>query len=148
MNKVEEITELNTLRKMGEMQKPIRIWSKRNLTPDGKVTIIKSLLISKKTHTLLSPPSPKVNCIYDTFARFLWCGKHPKWRKEILEGEFHHGGLKLHNITLFDKALKLSWLKRNLRSSGKWTVFPNNFEFWDVFTYGPDFLLKIIEFIK
>ena len=42
---------------MGEIQKLIRIWSTRNLTPYGKVTIIKSLLISKIIHMLLSLPS-------------------------------------------------------------------------------------------
>ena len=97
---------------------------------------------------LLSLPSPNVLCIKelnDTFAKFTWCGKPPKWTKEILEGEFYHGGLRLSNISLFDKALKLSWLKRYLRSSGKWTVFPNDFELWDVFKYGPDYLVRILE---
>ena len=97
---------------------------------------------------LLSLPSPNVICFKDlnnTFAKFLWCGKPPKWRKEILEGEIHHGRLKLHNLQLFDKALKLSWLKRYLRSKGKWTVFPNDFELWEVFNYGPDILEKLVE---
>ena len=122
IKKFSEITELNIFRKMGEIKKLIRIWSSRNLTPYGKVTIIKSLLISKITHMLLSLPSPNVLCIQEinnTFADFLWCGKPPKWRKEILEGEIKHGGLKLHNIVLFDRTLKLSWLRRYLRSNGK-----------------------------
>ena len=148
MNKLNEITDLNIQRKIGEIQQLIRIWSTRNLTPYGKVTIIKSLLISKITHMLLSLPSPSSSCINDlndTFSKFLWCGKPPKWRKEILEGEIFHGGLKLHNLNLFDKSLKLSWLKRYLVSSSKWTIFPNNFELGDVFTYGPDILDKIKE---
>ena len=94
----------------------------RNLTPYGKVSIIQSLLMSKITHMLLSLPSPNVislNELYNTFSNFLWCGKPPKLRKEILEGEIHHGGLKLHNIALFDNTLKLSWLRRYLRSNSK-----------------------------
>ena len=92
MKKLHEITDLNIQRKMGEIQKLIRIWSTRNLTPYGKVTIIKSLLISKITHMLLSLPSPSVLCIKElneTFSKYLWCGKPPKWRKEISEGEYH-----------------------------------------------------------
>ena len=99
MNKLNEITELNIQRKIGEIQQLIRIWSSRNLTPYGKVTIIKSLLISKITHMLLSLPSPSLFCFKDLnnlFANFLWCGKPPKWRKEILEG-----------LPLLDKSLKL-----------------------------------------
>ena len=97
---------------------------------------------------LLSLPSPSVLCIKElnhTFAKFLWCGKPPKWRKEILEGEYYHGGLKPHNISLFDKALKLSWLKQYLKSSGKWTVIPNDFELYNVFKYGPDYLDRTLE---
>ena len=131
MNKLNEITELNIQRKIGEIQKLIRIWSSRNLTPYGKVTIIKSLFNSKITHMLLSLPSPSLFCFKDLnnlFSNFLWCGKPPKWRKEILEGEIYHGGLKLPNLPLFDKSLKLGWLKRYLITKGKWTVYPNDFE--------------------
>ena len=45
MDEFEDTTELNISRKMGEVQKLIRIWRTRNLTPYGNVTIIKSLLI-------------------------------------------------------------------------------------------------------
>ena len=95
---------------------------------------------------LLSLTSPSVLCnkeLNDTFARFLSCGKHPKWRKEILEGEYHHGELKLHNTFLFHKTLKLSWLKRYIGSSG--TVIPNDFELFDMFKFGPDYLDQTIE---
>ena len=105
MNKLNEITVLNIQRKLGEIQQLIRIWSTRNLTLYGKVTIIKSLLISKITHMLLSLPSPSPSCfneLNNAFSKNLWCGKPPKWKKEILEGEIHHGGLKLHNLLLFD----------------------------------------------
>ena len=77
MKKLHEITDLDIQRKMGEIQKLTRIWSARNLTPYRKVVIIKSLLISKITHMLLSLPSPSVWCIKElneTFAKFLWCG--------------------------------------------------------------------------
>ena len=148
MNTLGEISDLNIQRKMGEIEQLIKIWSKRNLTPYGKVTIIKSLLISKITHMLLSLPSPSLtyfNSLNDAFAKFLWCGKPAKWRKEILEGEIQHGGLKLHNLQLFEKSLKLSWLKRYLCSNSKWTKFPNDFDLWEVFLYGPDILEKLKE---
>ena len=111
MKKLNEVTELNNLRKMEKIKNLIRIWGSRNVTPYGKVSLIKSLLLSKIPHMLISLPSPNVLCIKEiinTFAKLLWCGKPPKWRREILEGEIHHGGLKLHNLVLFDKTLKLS----------------------------------------
>ena len=148
ITKMGEITELNINRKMGEIRKLIRIWSMRNLTPYGKVSIIKSLLMSKITHMLLSLPSPNATCLKelnDTFAKFLWSGKPSKWNRDILESEIHLGGLKLHNIALFDKTLKLSWLRRFLKSKSKWTIFPNSFELIDAFNYGPEYLDRIIE---
>ena len=104
--------------------------------------------MSKVTHMLLSLPSPSVLCnkeLNETFSKFLWCGKPPKWRKEILEGEYQEGGLKLYNIFLFYKTLKLSWLRMYIQSSGKWTVIPNDFELFDIFKFGRDYLDRIIE---
>ena len=89
MNKFNEITDLNIQRKLGEIQQLIRIWSTRNLTPYGKVTIIKSLLISKITHMLLSLPSPSssyINELNDTFAKFLSCGKTSKVEEGNIRG--------------------------------------------------------------
>ena len=40
MNKLGEISDLNIQRKLGEIEQLIRIWSTRNLTPYGKVTIV------------------------------------------------------------------------------------------------------------
>ena len=36
-------------------------------------------------------------------------------------------------------------MKRYLGSNSKWTVFPNDFELWEVFTYGPDIFDKLKE---
>ena len=81
----------------------------------------------------------------NTFSNFLWSGKPPKWRKEILEGEFSYGGLKLHNISLFDKTLKLGWIKRFLQSNSKWTIIPLEFDLEKCLTFGPDYLERIVE---
>ena len=58
IKRMKEITELNIHRKLGKIKKLIRVWQTRNLTPYGKVRIIKSLLLSKITHMILSLPSP------------------------------------------------------------------------------------------
>ena len=60
INEMEHITEQNLEIKEKEIEKLIHVWSGRNITPLGKITIIKSLLISKITHILLSLPSPKI----------------------------------------------------------------------------------------
>ena len=99
--------------------------------------------MSKFTNMLLSLPNPSkelVDELNSIFSDFLWAGKPPKFRKEILESEIKDGGLKLHN---FDAALKLGWLKMFLKSNSKWTVFPKEFELEGVFHYGADFIERI-----
>ena len=62
-----------------------------------------------------------------------------------LGGEYSEVGLEVHNIKLFDKTLKLSWLRRYSQSTGKWTKIPNDFELSEVFKFGPDYLTRISE---
>ena len=53
-----KITKLNLKPKILEMEKLSSIWKCRNLTMIGKTTIIKTLMISKIIHILLSLPRP------------------------------------------------------------------------------------------
>ena len=56
---VDEIEKLNYTPKLKEIENTLQIWSKQILTPIGKITIIKSLIISKLNHVFLTIPSPK-----------------------------------------------------------------------------------------
>ena len=82
------ITSINIEPKLLEIETLIRMWRNRNLTLIGKITLIKSLFISKFIHILLSLPTPSetlFNRIDLLFESFLWNGKTPKFRKQILE---------------------------------------------------------------
>ena len=143
-----EISERNILNKNPRYQKVIAVWKNRRLTPYGKVVIMRSLLFSKFTHILLSLPSPGK----DTFKYlnsivndFLWEGKPPKFRKEIMEADTKFRGMKLHNLELFDSYLKAGWLKRYVRSNSKCCGIPDDFELYDVFKFGTDFIDIILE---
>ena len=46
---VHEIVSVNFENKLTEMRKVVNSWSRRNLTPFGKITVIKTLVISKIT---------------------------------------------------------------------------------------------------
>ena len=58
INELNNITDLNLESKILEMEKLSSVWRSRNLTLIGKITIIKTLLISKIVHILLSLPRP------------------------------------------------------------------------------------------
>ena len=68
---IEFYSELNNLlylnlnRKIKEMKYLMKSWSQRNLTPLGKITVLKTLIISKITHILMSLPSENCNLLND-----------------------------------------------------------------------------------
>ena len=57
-----------------------------------------------------------MTCFFD----FLWDGKPDKIKREIAKLKLEQGGLGMIDIVLFDKALKLTWIRRLLTCSSKW----------------------------
>ena len=145
---MKDISDQNIEIKTNEIIKLITIWSGRNITPLGKITVIKSLLISKITHILLSLPTPNINTIKkleSVFKDFIWNQKPPKFRKGILEAPCNLGGLQMTNILMFDKALKIFWLKRLHNEEDGWEKFPRHFKIDKIPIFGdmyPSLLIK------
>ena len=54
-----EIVTINFENKLNEMNEVLNAWTRRNLTPFGRITVIKSLAISKITHLLMNLPDPE-----------------------------------------------------------------------------------------
>ena len=106
------------------MEKLLSAWSRRSITSFGKITVIKTLVISKITHLFTNLPDPDEKFLQDLnllLYKFLWDGKHDKIKK-IWAGEDHEaGGLKIVNIKSFLSALEIGWLKRILCDNGKIT---------------------------
>ena len=62
----------------------LNAWSRRNLTPFGRITVIKSLVISKITHLLMNLPDPEESFLKELnklLYNFLWNGKNDKIRR-------------------------------------------------------------------
>ena len=151
MDELENITELDINNKKKDLQKLIYLWNSRNLTPYGKIAIIKSSLISKITHVLLFLPSPKnetFNELENVFKIFIWNEKSPKFRREILENLPDLGGMKITNLRAFDTALKISWMKRLLNQSEGWAEFPIRLKIHKVPMYGDLYAKSLLATIK
>ena len=52
------LTEININGKFAKMMHLIQSWSKRNITPLGRIKVLKGLILSKITHILISLPAP------------------------------------------------------------------------------------------
>ena len=112
---LEEMIELNFNCKVREIKNLLIQWAKRNLTPFGKITVIKTLAMSKINHLLLALPSPPqhtLKTLQSLFYNFLWNNSRDKVKRKITIKDFTDGGLRMIDILSFDKALKLTWIRR------------------------------------
>jgi hypothetical protein len=122
-----EIGNLNFNDKLTTILRALQLWKKRKLTPFGKITVIKSILISKITHLLIALPDPPeqfISAIEREFESFLWEGKN-KIKRTVTYSKYKEGGLQMLNVRNFLSSLKLSWL-RKLRSDSDWRDFTLN----------------------
>ena len=100
------------------------MWRRRFLTLLGKTTVIKSLLLPKITHLLISLPNPDteiLNIISSIFYDFLWTGR-AKIKQSVIVKQYFEGGLNMINLNAFSQALKITWLRRILQKESKWQV--------------------------
>ena len=145
INSLSTITELNLDNTILEMEKLSTIWRGRNLTLIGKITIIKTLMISKIIHILLSLPRPceeSFERIGNIFHKFLWQDKPPKFRKSTLENLTANRGLQFPDIRKFDTVMKSSWIKRLYRTNVGWAATPIQYGSNLIYEYGDRILTE------
>ena len=88
-------------------------WKKRYLTPFGQITIVKTFLLSKLNHLLLTLPSPKpkfLNEINTILYRYIWSNKPNKIKHILVVQNYNNGGLKMFDLIKFVRALKITWV--------------------------------------
>ena len=100
------------------------------LTPIGKITVIKTFLLSKLNHLFTSLPNPplsfmeKLNTI---FYRFIWDKKPDKIKRIVLIQDYLDGGLKMINTDWHIRSLKSTWIRRLLKNdTALWTQMFDN----------------------
>ena len=65
------IIEVNYNDKIIQMKTSLKLWRRRFLTPLGKITVIKSLILPKITHLLMALPDPEQNILNNINGCFL-----------------------------------------------------------------------------
>ena len=124
--------------------------NKRNLTPLGRITIIKTLILSKHLLlTFLPNPSPDLlKTIQQILYRFIWKNGLDKIKRTTLESNIPNGGLKMVNIENFILGLKCTWIRRLIISNKKpWAVlFQTNYGLIQNFLkHGPNWFQKVAD---
>ena len=111
-----KMEEINYTKIYEKMNGEINQWKNRKLTPFGKISIIKSNILSKGIHIMTSLPTPEtfLSKVNSLLYSFLWNNNPDKIKRTTICQDFSNGGLKMVNIYHFEKALKTNWVKRIL----------------------------------
>ena len=123
---LKDMVDLNYNDKLLEIRKLLLNWSKRLLTPLGRITVIKSLALSKINHLILALPNPSTK-IFDElqkmFYGYLWKKGPDKIKRTVAIQNYENGGLRMIEVDTFMKSLKLTWLRRILLTKNKYSDF-------------------------
>ena len=123
-----DLFDLNFSPQLDKIKTLLNIWSRRDLTPIGKITIIKSLALSQLTFLLTvlpNPPREFIKEVNKVIYNFVWNGKPDKVARKIIINDYEHGGLKMPDLEEFQKGLKCTWVKRymNSENNAKWKIY-------------------------
>ena len=122
--------ELNFNQKIRKLQTKLDMWSSRDLTLFGRTMILKSLGLSQLVYSasnLVVPPGT-VDLVKTKSFRFLWRNKKDKIKRSGLYQDPDTGGIRMPDINIMFKALKLAWIPRLMNSVKRnWCTIPNYF---------------------
>ena len=101
---------VNFREKFSEIRALYKVWLKRQITPLGRVAVLKSLILSKIIYLwilLPNPPDSIVDVLQKTVFQFVWSRKLDQISRKTAFGTIAKGGLGLPDIRHYIDALKL-----------------------------------------
>jgi hypothetical protein len=121
------VVQKNFTDKAKTFKRVLDLWSQRNLSLIGKITILKSLAFSLLTYQCCSinPPDKFVDEITSMAYNFLWSGKINKVKRKTIIADYGDGGLKMLDFRSFINAQKAMWVKRiSKEGAASWKAYP------------------------
>ena len=121
---------LNFHKRISSLKSTLNIWSQRNLSLKGKVTIINNLALAPLIYvsSVTTTPTKAITEINNIIQNFLWKNKNEKISQKSLIQNIDNGGLKLCHFQTKVNSLILSWTKRLTSSTlQKWKLMPMKF---------------------
>ena len=118
-----ENMEQNFDKKIKVIEKLLNCWIHRTLTVYGKITVVKSLALSKLSHLALVLPdldSKQIKILENLIFKFIWNNKPDKVARDHVRLAEKAGGLGMVDIKQFWQSLKFSWIRRLINTSPFW----------------------------
>ena len=120
---LEECVNINFRDKLEEIRKLYKIWIKRQITPLGRIAVLKAIILSKLIHLwilLPNPPEDSIKSIQNLVFKFIWKNKRDKISRKTAVHSLKAGGLGIPEIAQYVHALKLSWIRKLYNGTNKW----------------------------
>lgn len=141
----------NFTSKITKLQKLFNVWSQRDLSLYGKITITKTLGLSKLifSSACIHTPAQVIDIVNNMLAKFIWNGKKPKIKRDTLIGPKDRGGLDLPEYNTVSKSLQCAWVKRMKEGAEKqWMTIPSFYleNIGGLFIFECNYDLKLLKF--
>ena len=120
----------NFAQKVDNLKTKLSAWRSRKLSLFGRCLISKTLGLSQIVYSasMLDIPNNYTSAIQSLLFQFLWKNKPDKIKRQVLYQDYGDGGLRVTNVEIMFKSLRLAWIQRLLKSDGKaedtWSVVP------------------------
>ena len=118
------MTDVHFTSKLDECRRLIASWSKRQLTVLGRITVVKTIILSRLNHLFISLPRPSPEFLKELeklVFNFIWNGKPDRVARNLLVQNHDLGGLKMISAGNFIKSMHIKWFNRLMKSEAPWT---------------------------
>ena len=111
---VDECVSTNHKTCFSKFKHILDIWRPRYLTWFGRITILKTLALSKLNYCIMSLTTPQwfINDVQKELDKFLWMDKPARIKQKTVIGSYKDGGLRHPHFNSFVQAQKVKWATR------------------------------------
>ena len=124
-----EFMDENITKKIKEITDTGKKWLYRQISPLGRSTVAKAILLPKVCHILSVVPVHQkvIDQLQRKIFEFIWGGerKHPSFARNDSQVSTYEGGLNMPDINASLKSYQISWLRRaiNNRERNAWRLW-------------------------
>lgn len=119
-NNVYLMAQKNFLKFKQKFEDKLKSWRYRGLSLLGQILVVNTLLVSQLVYKMMMVcmmTQEQYKEFKAIILEFLWEGRKPKIAYSKLILPYSKGGLKLHNIMIRNKAMRLAWIPKMLNES-------------------------------
>ena len=111
--------EINFNKKFINVRNLLNMWSQRNLSIKGKITVIKSVILPQILYlsSNLGVPDWFVSKVNSLMYHFIWSASMDKVKRSTLINKIEKGGLKMIDLETMIQSQRVMWVKRFFKQS-------------------------------